>query len=103
MVTSPAPTARPIGSSWIRQSILAPIREQASKDIWLFGGGILFRSFLDAGLVDTVEVAIVPVLLGDGVPLLPHPACQAELTLKSHRVYGSGIVSLEYAIGGASG
>lgn len=74
------------------------IRARASRDIWLFGGGTLFRSFLDAGLVDTVEVAIVPVLLGGGVPLLPDPAHRTRLALTSHRVYGSGIVSLEYAI-----
>lgn len=78
---------------------MASIRAQATKDIWLFGGGLLFRSFLDAGCVDTVEVAIVPVLLGGGVPFLAHPARQRELALKTHRVYESGIVSLEYAIG----
>jgi len=38
------------------------------KDIWLFGGGSLFRSLLGMDLVDTVEVAIIPVLLGGGIP-----------------------------------
>jgi dihydrofolate reductase len=84
----------------VSEATVAPVRAQAAKDIWLFGGGVLFRSFLDAGLVDTVEVAIIPVLLGGGVPLLPHPAQQAELKLKGHRVYKSGIVSLEYAVSG---
>jgi dihydrofolate reductase len=77
---------------------VAAIRAQAVKDIWLFGGGTLFRSFLDAGLVDTVEVAVVPVLLGGGIPLLAHPARQAKLTLSGHRVYKPGIVLLEYAV-----
>lgn len=75
-----------------------PIRTQAVKDIWLFGGGTLFRSFLEAGLVDTVEVAVIPVLLGGGIPLVLPPARQTKLTLTGHRVYGTGIVSLEYAI-----
>ena len=66
----------------------------------MFGGGTLFRSFLDAGLVDTVEVAVIPVLLGGGVPLLPHPARQAKLTLTGHRVYNTGIVLLEYTVNG---
>src|SRR5512145_1569403 len=35
---------------------VAQIRAQARKDIWLFGGGELFRSFLKLGLVDSVEV-----------------------------------------------
>jgi dihydrofolate reductase len=75
-----------------------PIRAQAVKDIWLFGGATLFRSFLDAGLVDTIEVAVIPVLLGGGIPLVLPPAQQTKLTLKGHRLYGTGIVSLEYAI-----
>ena len=70
---------------------------EAGKDIWIFGGGLLFRSFLEAGLVDTVEVAVIPVLLGGGVPLLPAPAERAKLKLTGHKVYGSGIVLLEYS------
>ena len=77
---------------------LASLRAKAGKDIWLFGGGSLFRSLLDAGLVDTVEVGVIPVLLGGGIPLLPAPAKQAKLKLTGHQVYGSGVVSLEYAV-----
>lgn len=84
----------------VSAATVAPIRAQAVKDIWLFGGGELFRSFLNAGLVDTVEVAVIPVLLGGGVSLLPHPAPQTKLTLTGHRSYGTGIVSLEYMVNG---
>jgi dihydrofolate reductase len=78
---------------------LAALREKPGKDIWLFGGGLLFRSLLDAGLVDAVEVAVVPVLLGGGIPLLPAPARQTTLTLTGHRVYTqTGIVFLEYSV-----
>jgi dihydrofolate reductase len=74
------------------------LRSEPGKDIWLFGGGSLFRSLLDCRLVDTVEVAIAPVLLGGGIPLLPHPARQTKLKLTRHRVYQTGMVSLEYAV-----
>jgi dihydrofolate reductase len=76
----------------------AALRQESGKDIWLFGGGLLFRSLLDAGLVDAVEVAVIPVLLGGGIPLLPPPAKQAKLKLTGHKVYKTGIVSLEYAV-----
>src|SRR5262249_41612521 len=76
----------------------AALRAESGKDIWLFGGGLLFRSLLDAGLVDAVEVAVIPVLLGGGVPLLPPPAGRAKLKLTGHKVYKTGIVSLEYAV-----
>lgn len=68
------------------------------KDIWLFGGGQLLRSLLDAGLVDTVEVAVVPVLLGGGVPLIALPYGPQALRLTGQKTYGSGIVLLEYEV-----
>jgi dihydrofolate reductase len=82
----------------VSAATVADIRSRAVKDIWLFGGGSLFRSFLDADLVETVEVAVIPVLLGGGIPLIPDPAPQTKLALTGHRVFGTGIVLLEYAV-----
>jgi dihydrofolate reductase len=75
------------------------IKAKPGKDIWLFGGGELFRSLLGAGLVDTVEPAVVPVMLGGGIPLLPSPASRTKLALTGHRLYKkSGIMLLEYSV-----
>lgn len=75
------------------------LKTRPGKDIWLFGGGGLFRSLLDLGLVDTVEVAVIPVLLGHGIPLLPTPAGRARLTLRSHRVFEkTGTLLLAYDV-----
>jgi dihydrofolate reductase len=75
------------------------LKAAPGKDIWLFGGGELFRTLLEAGLVDTVEPAVVPVLLGDGIPMLPSPASRTKLSLSKHRLYPrSGIVLLEYTV-----
>jgi dihydrofolate reductase len=73
------------------------LRAGPGKDIWLFGGGELFRSLLDARLVDAVEVGVMPVLLGGGVPLLSAGG-RARLRLTGSRVYKTGIVALEYAV-----
>jgi dihydrofolate reductase len=73
------------------------LRAGSGKDIWLFGGGVLFRSLLDAGLVDEVGVAVMPVLLGGGVPLVA-AGDRARLRLTGSKLYKSGIVSLEYAV-----
>ncbi|HYT93516.1 MAG TPA: dihydrofolate reductase family protein [Gemmataceae bacterium] len=81
------------------EQAVAELRANSRKDVWLFGGGELFRRLLGAGLVDGVEVAIEPFLLGGGVQLLPVPADRQTLQLKSHRVYKTGIVCLEYAVG----
>jgi dihydrofolate reductase len=78
---------------------VAGLKQQPGKDIWLFGGGTLFGSLLGLGLVDTVEVAIIPVLLGAGVPFNHDPKGRAELRLVEHRVYPTtGTVALTYAI-----
>lgn len=74
------------------------LKNQSGKDIWLFGGGELFRSFLDSGYVDSVEVSVIPVLLGSGVPLLPPPYNPARLKLLSSKIYRSGRVSLAYEV-----
>lgn len=76
---------------------VAALRKAPGKDIWLFGGGGLFRSMLDLRLVDSIELAVIPVLLGGGIPLLPQPAKQTRLRLAGHRVYPkTGTVFLEY-------
>ncbi len=83
--------------------IVKALKEKPGRDIWLFGGGSLFRSLLDAGLVDTVEVAVIPVLLGAGIPLLP-PGAATKLVLADHKVLPkSGIVALAYAVPGGVG
>jgi dihydrofolate reductase len=85
------------------REIVAALKAKPGRDIWLYGGGVLFRSLLDAGLVDTVEVAVVPVLLGAGVPLLP-PGDAAKLVLAEQKTLPvSGIVALAYSVPGGVG
>ncbi len=82
---------------------VAALKAESGRDIWLYGGGVLFRALLDAGLVDTVEVAVVPVLLGAGIPLLP-PGAAAKLTLADQKTLpASGIVALSYSVPGGVG
>jgi dihydrofolate reductase len=86
-----------VGDDW--KDVVRSLREESGGDIWLFGGGELFRSLCEEGLVDTVEVSIVPVLLGGGVPLVPELSQRIELTLTEQRVFNkTGTVSLVYAV-----
>ncbi len=84
--------------SELNRDWLQSLRAQSRKDIWLMGGGELFRSMLAIHAVDTVEVSIMPVLLGGGVPVLLPPTERTMLKLSSHKVYRSGIVSLVYDV-----
>ena len=80
-------------------ALVADLKSKPGKDIWLFGGGELFRSLLAAGLVDGIDVGLIPVVLGEGIPLLPPPANRVRLKLTKQRVYEkSGIIGLEYDV-----
>ena len=77
--------------------VVAALKKKPGRDIWLFGGGEIFRSLLDAGLVDTVEIAVMPVMIGSGIPVLP-PGAITELSLVDQKILKkSGIVVLSYA------
>ena len=78
-------------------SAVASLRAESGEgEIWLFGGGALFASLLEAGQVDRVEVTIVPILLGGGVPLLPASVPRTVLQLLDTRQYPSGLITLSY-------
>jgi dihydrofolate reductase len=81
------------------RKVVAGLKAGSGRDIWLFGGGELFRHLLDARLVDTVEVAVMPVLLGSGIPLLP-AGSHAKLVLSDLKRLPSGIVVLAYSVQG---
>lgn len=66
------------------------------KDIWLMGGGDLGRQFLQADLIDRLDLGIVPTLLGNGIPLFPAGFPQREFELLTCNHYSRGLVTLSY-------
>jgi dihydrofolate reductase len=76
---------------------VAALKAEPGKDIWLCGGGVLFRYLLDAGQVDGIDIAVVPVLLGSGVPLVPEGQ-RYRLKLVESKTRPSGIVMLKYDV-----
>lgn len=74
------------------------LRQAPGKDIWLMGGGVLFASLLESDLVDVLEIGLSPVLLGQGLPLLPPMPRRTRLVLKHTHTYPSGIVMLTYDV-----
>jgi dihydrofolate reductase len=81
----------------VKETISA-LKKKPGKDIWLFGGGELFRSVLDAGLIDTVELAVIPILLSQGVPLLAAGVRSPSLELTDTKTLPSGTVLLSYKV-----
>lgn len=77
---------------------VADLRAESGKDIWLCGGGHLFQSLLDADLVDTVELGVGPILLGQGRPFLPSLTRSRRLRLTHHEAFQSGLLVLHYDV-----
>ena len=93
----PHPGVRIVNTSPVET--VRELKQKPGKDIWLFGGGSMFRALADARLVDTVEVAIMPVLLSQGIPLIGPGAPITGMKLdKCETLPKSGIVMLSYTI-----
>lgn len=89
------------GVTFSRDAVSHVRRLKASdgKPLWLWGGGELFRELAAADLVDGVDVAVIPVLLGGGIPLYPPGGPRLPLRLRSERRYpATGTIFLEYDV-----
>jgi dihydrofolate reductase len=80
-------------SAWVEERFA-----EEGRDLWVVGGGELIHSFLDEYLVDEIAVAIHPILLGGGIPLIPSGSRRHSLRLTGHRAFGSGLVMNTYAV-----
>jgi dihydrofolate reductase len=89
------------GSILIKEDVKAQvekIKNQPGKDIWLFGGASLTASLMNLGLVDEINLAVHPIILGRGKPLLSNIKNRIGLKLISHKAYSTGLVSLTYTM-----
>jgi dihydrofolate reductase len=87
------------GVTFVNQSpaeFIGTLRKRRGKNIFLMGGGELARSFLDADLVDELSLGIMPVLLGDGIPMFPNGFPQRNFQLIENKTYAPGLVYLSY-------
>ena len=70
----------------------------AAGRIWMFGGGALARQFMEAGLLDTVEVGIIPVLLGAGIPAFGGDRPDRWLDLEFAKGLENGAIHARYRV-----
>jgi dihydrofolate reductase len=87
------------GLTFTRESpaaLVGKIREQKGKNIWLMGGGEIARDFLKADLVDELYLGMVPVLIGEGLPLFPAGFPQRNFELIENKTFSKGLIALRY-------
>jgi dihydrofolate reductase len=74
------------------------LRAQAGKNVWMMGGGDIIASFLDAGAIDEFILTVVPVFIGQGVPLLTPRHRHVALRLVRSEEFSDGVVQLHYEV-----
>jgi dihydrofolate reductase len=77
-------------------TFLEGLRKAPGRNIWLMGGGELARDFLKEDLVDEIHLGMVPVLLGEGIPLFLGGFSQLKFSLVENKSYSGGLVELKY-------
>jgi dihydrofolate reductase len=97
----PPPTSVPAGVQFVTQSIgvfAERLRKQAGKNIWMMGGGEIIGSFLDQGAIDEFMITVVPMFIGEGIPVIAPRHREVPLRLLSSRQFPDGVVQLHYEV-----
>jgi dihydrofolate reductase len=74
------------------------LRFQPGKDIWMMGGAEITASFLDEGEIDEFIVNVIPVFIGEGIPLIAPRHRMVPLKLLSSQAFEDGVVGLHYSV-----
>jgi dihydrofolate reductase len=109
IVLTHRPIEKPVGEIETRvvhdfSAFAKELRGASEGDTWILGGGDVMGAFLDAGEVDVIEMSVVPVAIGNGIPMYKGKRSISEpFRLVEHSRYPSGIVKLVYERPAASG
>jgi len=74
------------------------LRSEPGKDIWMMGGGEIIASFLDEGGIDEFIINVIPVFIGEGIPLIAPRHRLVPLKLVSSEAFEDGVVGLHYSV-----
>jgi len=95
------PETFPPGAEFVREPIkefTRRLHSEAGKDIWMMGGAGIIGSFLDEGEIDEFMIHVIPIFIGDGIPLVQPRHRSIPLKLLSMKSWPDGVVLLHYAV-----
>jgi dihydrofolate reductase len=98
---SPPQSPAPPGVEFVNEPIKAfttRLREKKGKDIWMMGGAGIIASFLDEGEIDEFMIHVIPIFIGEGIPLIAPGRRTVPLKLISSTKFTDGLVKLHYAV-----
>lgn len=90
----PPPKVTRVGADIAR--LVAALRASGGKDAWVMGGAMAINAFLEAGAIDRIDLFVVPVLLGQGIPLFTAGRPESALKLVGTQTYDKGLARLSY-------
>jgi dihydrofolate reductase len=93
---SPAP-----GFELVREAVkpfAQRLRAQKGKDVWMMGGGEIIAAFLDEGEIDEFSIHVIPIMIGEGIPLVAPRHRTIPLKLLSTKKFPDGVVHLNYRV-----
>jgi len=71
------------------------VEAAGQRNVWVVGGGNVASQWVAHGLIDELIVTLVPVILGEGLPLFAS-GVPGEFKAKAVRPFASGMVELSY-------
>jgi dihydrofolate reductase len=95
------PSGAPRGVEFVNEPVkgfAARLRATEGKDIWMMGGGGIIASFLDEGEIDEFIINVVPVMIGEGIPLIAPRHRIVPLKLIACAKFTDGVVKLHYSV-----
>lgn len=95
------PEAFPPSAEFVREPIkefAKRLRSEPGKDIWMMGGAGIIGSFLDEGEIDEFMIHIMPIFIGEGIPLVQPKHRAVPLELLSTKSWPDGVVRLHYLV-----
>ena len=83
---------------WINDDVVnfvKNLKQQEGKDIWLIGGGTINTLLLNAQLIDEIQLALVPIFLGEGIPLFEKPLHESTFAINKIKHCHTGLIMLQ--------
>lgn len=89
------------GFEWVKKPIRTftrGLRAQPGRNIWMMGGGEIIAAFLDEGEIDEFSIHLIPIYIGEGIPLMKPRHRSIPLELLSTKKFSDGVVHLHYRV-----
>lgn len=79
------------------ENLIPRLQQASDADLWIVGGGQLVQAVMEKRLLHEIEVAIIPKILGEGIPLFPEGIVPSNLKMMGTQTLGQ-IISIRYQV-----